>query len=105
VVRARKLPAATALATERIAAEAGTGPGRLLELGSVGIHAPALALLGWTVVVAEASPAALARARERADGVAEVVSAVALEEAAFDVVVGPAAAKRYLRPGGRLIRA
>jgi len=37
--------------------------------------------------------------------VAEVVSAVALEEAAFDVVVGPAAAKRYLRPGGRLIRA
>jgi hypothetical protein len=99
----KRVPALSALATERIAAEAGPGPGRLLELGSAGIHAPALALLGWTVTVAEESPAALARARERADGVATVVPARELH-GEFDVVVGGGEAVGYLRPGGRLIR-
>ena len=97
------MPALSALATDRIAAEAGAGPGRLLELGSGGIHAPVLVLLGWTVTVAEASPAALALARERAAGVAAVVP---LEDVQgeFDVVVGDATGARYLRPGGRWIR-
>lgn len=97
------MPALSALATDRIAAEAGAGPGRLLEVGTVGIHAPVLALLGWTVTVAEASPAALALARERADGVAAVVPLGDIQ-GEFDVVVGDAAAARHLRPGGRLIR-
>jgi protein-L-isoaspartate O-methyltransferase len=97
------VPALSALATERIAAEAGPGPGRLLELGCAGIHAPVLALLGWTVTVAERSAAALDRARERADGVAAVVSVRELD-GEFDVVVGGDEAARYLRPGGRLIR-
>jgi protein-L-isoaspartate O-methyltransferase len=99
----KRVPALSALATERIAAEAGLGPGRLLELGTSGIHAPVLALLGWTVTVAEHSSAELALARERTDGVATVVAAAELG-AGFDVVVGPEAAARYLRPGGRLIR-
>jgi SAM-dependent methyltransferase len=99
----KRVPALSALATDRIAAEAGAGSGRLLEVGTGGIHAPALALLGWTVTVAEASPAALARARERADGVAAVVP-LAEVEGAFDVVVGDRAAARFVRSGGRLIR-
>ena len=103
LVERKRVPALSALATDRIAAEAGAGPGRLLELGSAGIHAPALALLGWTVTVAEEQPDALARARERADGVAKVVPAHELA-GEFDVVVGDEAAARWLRPGGRLIR-
>jgi hypothetical protein len=65
--------------------------------------AAVLALLGWTVTVAEEQPDALARARERADGVAKVVPAHELA-GEFDVVVGDEAAARWLRPGGRLIR-
>jgi hypothetical protein len=98
-----RVPALSALATERIAAEAGEGPGRLLELGSAGIHAPALALLGWTVTVAEERPDELARARERAGDIAEVLAATEIA-GEFDVVVGDEAAARWLRPGGRLIR-
>src|SRR5437868_12115980 len=96
----KPVPALSALATERIAAEAGEGPGRLLELGSAGIHAPVLALLGWTVTVAEEQAEALARARERAGDVADVIPAERLA-GRFDVVVGDEAAARSLRPGGR----
>jgi hypothetical protein len=79
-VERKQVPARAALATERITAEAGPGPGRLLELGSAGIHARALALLGWTVVVAEDDPAALARAPERADGAATTAAAICARE-------------------------
>ena len=106
-VERKQVPARIALATERIAAEVGSGPGRLLELGSAGIHASALALLGWTVVVAEDDPDALLRARERADGAVTVIPATDLDDASFDVVVAaePDHGARYLRAGGRLIEA
>src|SRR5438552_2125582 len=99
----KRVPALSALATERIAAEVGEGPGRLLEMGTAGIYAPVLALLGWTVTVAEERPEALARARERAGDQAEVVDVSALTRD-FEVVVGDEAAARWLRPGGRLVR-
>jgi SAM-dependent methyltransferase len=97
-----RVPAFSALATDRLVEEVGAGPGRLLELGSSGIHAAAFVLAGWTVVVAESSRVALERARERAGGVAEVVPVAEVAEGSFDVVVGDGA--RFLRPGGRLVR-
>jgi hypothetical protein len=99
---ARIVPAKVARATERIAAEVGPGPGTLLELGSAGIHAPVLALLGWDVTVAD-EPGALTRARERAGEVATVVSLDELGGTRFDVVVGDARGADHVRPGGRLI--
>ena len=93
---ARLVPAKAALATERIAAEVGPGPGTLLELGCAGIHAPVLALLGWDVTVADEG-AALARARERAGDFARVISINELGNAIFDVVVGDERAARYGR--------
>lgn len=95
-------PAAAALATERIADEVGEGPGRLLEVGSAGIHAPALALLGWDVTVAEASPAALERARERAGHLADVVP-LAEVRGEFDVVVAAEESDGLRRLGARLV--
>jgi hypothetical protein len=95
-----RVPAQQALATERIAAEVGPGPGTLLEVGSAGIHAPVLALLGWDVTVAD-DARALARARERAGDVARVISIDELGDAQFDVVVGDDHAARY---GGRLVK-
>jgi hypothetical protein len=97
-----RVPALSTLATEGLVERLGEGPGRLFELGSEGVHAPALALAGWTVVVAEASPSALARARQRAAGFAEVSEVAALADGSFDVDVGDGA--RYLRPGGRLVQ-
>ncbi len=93
-----RVPAQQALATERIAAEVGPGPGTLLELGSAGIHAPVLALLGWDVTVADTDTS---RARERAGHVAKIVSLDELGDAHFDVVVGDESAARY---GGRLVK-
>jgi hypothetical protein len=95
----RLVPAQAALATERIAAEVGPGPGTLLELGCAGIHAPVLALLGWDVTVADEG-AALGRARERAGDVARVVAIAELDDGRFDVVVGDERAARY---GGRRV--
>jgi hypothetical protein len=98
----RPPPAAAALATERIAEEVGEGPGRLLEAGTAGIHAAALALLGWDVTVAEDSDARLARARERAGHVAAVLPLHDVR-GPFDVVVAPDESLRSL--GTRFVRA
>ena len=95
-------PAAAALATERIAEEVGEGPGRLLEAGTAGIHAAALALLGWDVTVAEDSEARLARARERAGHVAAVLPLDAVQ-GRFDVVVASDESLRAL--GDRFVLA
>ena len=62
-------PALAASATPRIAEELGEPPGRVLELGFAGIHAPLLRLAGFEVVVVEADPAHRERARERAGDV------------------------------------
>ena len=103
-VERKQVPALSAVATERLVEEVGAGPGRLLELGSAGIHAAAFALAGWTVVVAESSRRGLARARERADGFAQVVPVSELDDGSFDVVVGGRDGERYVKPGGRLVR-
>lgn len=95
-------PASSALATERLAEQVGGGPGRLLEVGSAGIHAPAFALLGWEVVVAEESPERLARARERAGHVAEVVPLADVADP-FDVVVAAEPTERLRLLGARVV--
>jgi hypothetical protein len=70
-------PALAASATPRILELLGEPPGRVLELGFAGIHAPVLELAGWNVVVVDSDP----RARERSDHVADA------PEGRFDAVV------------------
>ena len=77
-------PSLAASATTQILELLGDGPGRVLELGFAGIHARPLELAGWEVVVVEPDPAFQARAKARADTVAESV------EGRFDAVVAPA---------------
>ena len=60
-------PALAALATPRILELLGDGPGRVLELGFAGIHAPVLELAGWEVVVVSGDW----QARERSGNVAD----------------------------------
>jgi hypothetical protein len=77
-------PALAASATPRILEELGSPPGRVLELGFAGIHAPLLRLAGFDVVVVEADPAHRKHARERAgDVLAEPPTEM------FDAVVAP----------------
>ena len=78
-------PALAASATPRILELLGPppdngGPGRVLELGFAGIHAPVLELAGWEVVVVSDDW----QARERSEHVA------AAPEGRFDAVVAPA---------------
>jgi hypothetical protein len=82
----RLSPALAASATPRVLELLGDGPGRVLELGFAGIHAPLLELAGWEVVVVEPDPAFRERARQRAGSVAERA------EGRFDAVVAPAGA-------------
>src|SRR5689334_16783685 len=65
----RRLPPALAAdATPRVLELLGDPPGRILELGFAGIHAPLLRLAGFNVVVVEPDRGQLARAAERAGG-------------------------------------
>ena len=73
-------PALAASATPRILELLGDGPGRVLELGFAGIHAPVLELSGWEVVVVSDDW----QARERSTHVAIA------PEGRFDAVVAPA---------------
>ena len=73
-------PALAASATPQILELLGDGPGRVLELGFAGIHAPVLELAGWDVVVVSDDW----QARERSDNV------VATAVGRFDAVVVPA---------------
>src|SRR5579862_6086865 len=78
----RMPPALAAFATPRILELLGDGPGRVLELGFAGIHAPVLELAGWDVVVVSADW----QARERSEHVADAPTG------RFDAVVAPAGA-------------
>jgi len=73
-------PALAASATPRILELLGDGPGRVLELGFAGIHAPVLELAGWDVVVVSDDR----QARERSEHVADH------PVGRFDAVVAPA---------------
>ena len=74
----RRLPPALATsATPKILELLGEGPGRVLELGFAGIHAPVLELAGWDVVVVSDDW----QARERSESV------VAEPVGRFDAVV------------------
>ena len=73
-------PALAASATPRILELLGDGPGRVLELGFAGIHAPVLELAGWEVVVVSDDW----QAQERSTYVAIA------PEGRFDAVVAPA---------------
>ena len=73
-------PALAALATPRILELLGDGPGRVLELGFAGIHAPVLELAGWEVVVVSDDW----QARERSEHVTDT------PVGRFDAVVAPA---------------
>lgn len=75
-------PALAASATPHILELLGDGPGRVLELGFAGIHAPLLELSGWNVVVVDSDP----RASERSDRVADA------PEGHFDAVVAQSGA-------------
>jgi hypothetical protein len=77
-------PALAADATPRILELLGDPPGRVLELGFAGIHAPPLRLAGFEVVVVEPDPDYLARAAERAGGAFTKPPA-----GTFDAVVAP----------------
>jgi hypothetical protein len=77
-------PALAASATPRILEELGPPPGRVLEVGFAGIHAPLLRLAGFEVVVVEADPAHRGHARERAG---DVLAQPPAET--FDAVVAP----------------
>jgi hypothetical protein len=74
-------PALAASATPRVLELLGDGPGRVLELGFAGIHAPVLELAGWEVVVVSDDW----QARERSVHVAAAAPA-----GRFDAVVAPA---------------
>src|SRR5437763_11993773 len=76
----RMPPALAASATPRILELLGDPPGRVLELGFAGIHAPVLELAGWEVVVVSDDW----QARERSEHVA------AAPEGRFDGIVAPA---------------
>jgi hypothetical protein len=76
----RMPPALAASATPKILELLGDGPGRVLELGFAGIHAPVLELAGWDVVVVSDDW----QARERSENVANTPSG------RFDAVVAPA---------------
>ena len=76
----RMPPALAASATPRILELLGEGPGRVLELGFAGIHAPVLELAGWDVVVVSDDW----QARERSEHVAD------RPVGRFDAVVAPA---------------
>jgi hypothetical protein len=91
-------PALAASATPRVLELLGAPPGRVLEYGFAGIHARALELAGWQVVVVEPDPAFLAAARERSSGVA------AAPEGRFDAVVAPAGADLTGIGAARVIR-
>jgi hypothetical protein len=80
----RLSPALAASATPRILEELGQPPGRVLEVGFAGIHAPLLRLAGFEVVVVEPDPAYRAGARERAG---DVLTQPPTEP--FDAVVAP----------------
>src|ERR1043165_5629439 len=73
----RMPPALAASATPRILELLGDGPGRVLELGFAGIHAPVLELAGWDVIVVSGDW----QARERSEHVAAGASG------RFDAVV------------------
>jgi hypothetical protein len=75
-------PALAASATPRILEELGQPPGRVLEIGFAGIHAPLLRLAGFEVVVVEPDPTHRDRARERAG---DVLAAPPAEP--FDAVI------------------
>ena len=75
-------PALAARATPQILELLGDGPGRVLELGFAGIHAPVLELAGWDVVVVSEDW----QARERSDNVTTA------PVGRFDAVVAPAGA-------------
>jgi hypothetical protein len=77
-------PALAATATPQILELLGDGPGRVLELGFAGIHAPLLELAGWEVVVVEPDPFRAEQARQREARVAEHAAG------RFDAVVAPA---------------
>ena len=77
-------PALAASATPRILEELGEPPGRVLEVGFAGIHAPLLRLAGFEVVVVEPDAAYRGRARERAG---DVLAAPPVEP--FDAIVAP----------------
>ena len=72
-------PALAASATPRILELLGDGPGRVLELGFAGIHAPVLELAGWDVVVISSDW----QARERSEHVVDAPIG------SFDAVVAP----------------
>ena len=77
----RRLPPALAASvTPQILELLGEPPGRVLELGFAGIHAPVLELAGWDVVVVSDDW----QARERSEHV------VAAPAGRFDAVVAPA---------------
>ena len=80
-------PALAARATPAVLELLGPPPGRVLELGFAGIHAPLLRLAGFEVVVVEPDPAQIARARERAGD-----ALTAVPDEPFDAVVAPAGA-------------
>ena len=73
-------PALAASATPQILELLGDGPGRVLELGFAGIHAPVLELAGWDVVVISDDW----QARERSANVADT------PVGRFHAVVAPA---------------
>jgi hypothetical protein len=94
-------PALAASATPRVLEELGEPPGRVLELGFAGIHAPLLRLAGFEVVVVEPDAAYRARARERAGNVLadppdEIFDAVV---AADGAELGSASARRVVLVG------
>ena len=78
-------PALAAQSTPRVLELLGDPPGRVLELGFGGIHAPLLRLAGFDVTVVEPDPAYRERARERAGDVLD-----APPRMRFDAVVAPA---------------
>jgi hypothetical protein len=72
-------PALAASATPQILELLGEPPGRVLELGFAGIHAPVLELAGWDVVVVSSDW----QARERSEQVLDAPIG------SFDAVVAP----------------
>jgi hypothetical protein len=86
-------PALAASATPHILELLGDGPGRVLELGFAGIHAPVLELAGWDVVVVSDDW----QARERSANVADQ------PVGRFDAVIAPAGTDLTGIYAGRMI--